>query len=76
MEDVSKEALKVLSSASGSVEVPAGLYYRLTPSTTLPVSGTPVTGLSDGTGVAVEKPTGNTGFIKVEIGTKPYTDSL
>ena len=76
VEDVSKEALKVLSSASGSVEVPAGLYYRLTPSTTLPVSGTPVTGLSDGTGVAVEKPTGNTGFIKVEIGTKPYTDSL
>ena len=72
VEDVSKEALKVLSGASDSVEVPAGLYYRFTPSTTLPVSGTPVTGLSDGTRVGVTKPEGNLGFIKVEIGTKPY----
>ena len=67
-------ALKVLSGASDSVAVPAGLYYRFTPSSTLPVSGAPVTGLSDGTGIKVAKPNGNSGFIKVEIGTKPYTE--
>lgn len=74
--DVSEDAVDVLTSASGTgnVEVPAGLYYRITRYTAIgtPVSEKPATGQSDGTGVEVTKPGVTQGFIQVELGTAPF----
>ena len=58
-----------------SVDVPAGLYYKITTYNTL--GGTAVdfeTGLSNGTGTTpVDKPASTTqGFIKVELSTVPF----
>ena len=74
--DVGKDAVEILTGASstGKVDVPAGLYYRITRYTAIgtPVSETPATGQSDGTGVEVIKPGVTQGFIKVELGTAPF----
>ena len=68
----SAEELVSGSDATGTITIPAGLYYKVTPSAGLPISGTPVKGLSDGTTTTITKPTGTQGFIKVEIGTAEY----
>ena len=72
--DVSADAVAALTSGSGTgtVDVPAGLYYRITRYTAIgtPVSEKPATGQSDGTGVEVTKPGVTQGFIQVEMGTK------
>jgi len=76
--DVSADAVGVLNSDSGTgdVDVPAGLYYRITRYTALgtPASETPATGRSDGEGVPVVKPGETQGFIKVEMSTTPFGD--
>ena len=74
-EDVSEDAVDVLTSdtGTGTVDVPAGLYYRVTRYTAIgtAVDELPVTGQSDGKGVSVSKPGTTQGFIKVEMATKP-----
>jgi len=74
--DVSEDAVAVLTSASGTgtVEVPAGLYYRITRYTAIgtAVVEPPAQGLSDGTAVNVDKPGTDQGFIKVEMATVPF----
>ena len=54
-----------------TIAVPAGLYYSITPSTGLPISGTAVKGLSTGGTVAVEKPGTTAGFYEVKISATP-----
>ena len=69
---VDTSAVALLTSGSGTVAVPAGLYYKITPSTALPISGTAVTGLSTGAGVEVSKPGTTQGFFKVELSATPF----
>ena len=68
--DVSEEAVAVFS-GDNAVAVPAGLYYRITPGTALPVSGEVQTGLSTGS-VTVSKPGSTQGFLKVELSSAPF----
>ena len=74
-EAVSEDAVDVLTgeTGTGTVDVPAGLYYRVTTYTAIgtAVEEVPATGQSDGTGVSVDKPGTTQGFIKVELATKP-----
>ena len=81
-EDVNDDALTALVTAAAdteattvSVDVPAGLYYKVTTFDTLDGAARATqSGISDGTGTTpVLKPTSATqGFIKVEIGTKAF----
>lgn len=50
-----------------AIEVPAGLYYKITPSTGLPIDGEPQSGLSTGGSVTIGKPGTGTGFYKIEL---------
>ena len=81
VENTDDDALDALQAAVAdskvtefTVEVPAGLYYKIETFDTL--GSTPVdfaTGLSNGTTEAVDKPTGTTqGFIKVQLSTKEF----
>ena len=69
---VEESAMDVLDGKLGAkVQVPAGLYYKVTTFTEL--GGTAVdtqSNLSDGTGVSVTKPGETQGFIKIEMATK------
>ena len=67
---VNADAIGVFSGDT-SVLIPAGLYYRVTPSTALPISGTPATGLSTGS-ITVTKPGETQGFIKVELSSASF----
>ena len=49
------------------IEVPAGLYYSITPSTALPISGEAVKGLSTGGTVSVGKPGTAAGFYEIKL---------
>lgn len=69
---VDTSAVALLTSGSGTVAVPAGLYYKITPSTALPISGTAVQGLSTGS-VEVTKPGTTQGFLKVELSVVPFS---
>lgn len=53
-----------------AIDIPAGLYYRITPSDDLPISGTPTKGLSTGS-VIIDKPGTDKGFYKVELNSTP-----
>ncbi|MBR3086983.1 MAG: hypothetical protein IKH04_11335 [Kiritimatiellae bacterium] len=69
---VSESAVERLTDDEATaITVPAGLYYKITPSTALPISGTPVSGLSEGS-VEVEKPGTSSGFYKVELSATPF----
>ena len=50
-----------------TITVPAGLYYSITPSTALPISGEAVKGLSTGGTVSVDKPGTTAGFYEIKI---------
>ena len=54
-----------------TIAVPAGLYYSITPSTGLPISGTAVKGLSTGGTVPVAKPGTTAGFYEVKVSATP-----
>jgi len=73
-ETVEESAMDVLDEKLGAkVQVPAGLYYKITTYTEL--GGTAVQTLSDqsdGTGVEVSKPGTTQGFIQVEMATVPF----
>lgn len=72
---VSTDAVKLLDgTGDGKVAVPAGLYYKVTPSTALPISGDAQTGVSDGTGVEVTKPGTTQGFIEVKLSPTPFAN--
>ncbi len=72
---VSTDAVKLLDgTGDGKVAVPAGLYYKVTPSTALPISGNAQTGVSDGTGVEVTKPGTTQGFIEVKLSPTPFAN--
>ena len=70
--DTSAVTLLTGSASEGTITVPAGLYYRITPSTALPISGTPVSGLSTGASETVTKPGTTQGFYKVELSATPF----
>ena len=62
---------RLTDSTATDIDIPAGLYFRITPSTDLPISGTPTNGLSTGS-VTIGKPSGtNQGFYKVELNSTP-----
>ena len=73
--DASESAIEaLLDSTKDKIEIPAGLYYKITPSADLTTWGTADTGLSTGT---VDAPaTGGTGkgFYKVELSATPFND--
>ena len=61
----------LLDSEDSTVAVPAGLFYKITPSAALPISGTPQKGVSTGS-VTVTKPSGTTqGFFEVKLSPTP-----
>ena len=72
---VAASAVKRLTdSEATAIAVPAGLYYRITPSAALPINGTPETGLSTTGSVNVTPVTsedGSKGFFKVELSPTP-----
>jgi len=80
--EVNEDAVESLVAAAAqseattvSVDVPAGLYYKVTTYNTLGDTAVDSeTGLSDGSGTtAVDKPASTTqGFIKVELSTVPF----
>ena len=74
VEAVNADAVNVFS-ASGdtpvSVRVPAGLFYRITPSTSLPISAQGVATQSAGS-VSVQKPGTTQGFLQVELSATPF----
>ena len=70
--DTSAVTLLKSSASTGTITVPAGLYYRITPSTALPISGTPVSGLSTGASETVTKPGTTKGFYKIELSAVPF----
>ena len=71
VEDAAEAALDVINDDSGTITIPAGLYYRITTETELG-TGTPGESTqSDGTAVEVTKPGTTQGFIKVELSPSP-----
>ena len=70
-EDVEESAMDVLDEKPGAkVQVPAGLYYKITTYTELGGTAVETVGgseISDGTGVSVSKPGTTQGFIKIEM---------
>ena len=71
-EAVSKDAVDVLTSDEATVDVPAGLCYKVTTYTALGGAAVETkSGTSDGTAIPVAKPGTTQGFIKVELATKP-----
>ena len=73
--DTSAVSLLTGSDSTGTITVPAGLYYKITPSTSLPISGTPVSGLSTGASETLTKPGTTQGFFKVELSATPFSDA-
>lgn len=73
--DVAASAVVRLTDGEATaITVPAGLYYKITPSADLPISGTPATGLSTGT-VTIGKPAGtDKGFYKIELNATPISE--
>ena len=72
--EVSADAVAAFfDSTDSTVAVPAGLYYKITPSNGLPISGAAVQGLSTGSAdVTGKKPSSsNQGFFKVELSATP-----
>lgn len=68
---VAESAVQRLTDGEATdIEIPAGLYFRITPSTVLPISGTPTNGLSTGS-VIIDKPGTDKGFYKVELNATP-----
>lgn len=61
---------RLTDSTATDIDIPAGLYFRITPSTDLPISGTPTNGLSTGS-VPISKPGTDKGFYKVELNATP-----
>lgn len=69
---VAESAVQRLTDSEATyIEIPDGLYYRITPSTDLPISGTSQTGLSTGS-VTIGKPGTDKGFYKVELNATPF----
>ena len=71
VEGVNADVVNVFSGDT-SVTVPAGLYYRITTGTSLPISGSGAATLSDGTAETVTKPGTTQGFIKVELDAQSF----
>ncbi len=71
VEAVNADAVNVFSGDDTSVSVPAGLFYRITPSTSLPISAQGVATQSTGT-VPVQKPGTTQGFLQVELSATPF----
>ena len=70
--DVLEAAVERLTDDEATtIAVPAGLYYSITPSTALPISGTAVKGLSTGGTVPVAKPGTTAGFYEVKVSATP-----
>ena len=70
--DVLESAVERLTDDEATtIEVPAGLYYSITPSTGLPISGEAVKGLSTGGTVTVAKPGTTAGFYEVKVSATP-----
>lgn len=66
--DVLESAVERLTDDKATtIAVPAGLYYSITPSTALPISGEAVKGLSTGGAVSVDKPGTTAGFYEIKI---------
>ena len=70
---VSANAVELLTgtAASGTVTIPAGLYYKIVPSTALPISGEAVKGLSTGATKTVTKPGTTQGFYEIKLSATP-----
>ena len=64
---------RLTDSEATAITIPPGLYYRITPSTVLPISGTPQTGLSSGS-VTIGKPGTDKGFYKIELNATSLAD--
>jgi len=71
-ENVVEAALDVLNEEAETVTVPAGLYYRITPATSLPIPSPSTAGaLSTGSAINLSKPGSDKGFYKVELSAMP-----
>lgn len=70
---VDTSAVSLLTSGEGTIAVPAGLYYKITTSTDLPISGEATSALSTGS-VSIEKPGTTKGFFKIELGATPFAN--
>ena len=72
---VEESAIAALTTGATTVTVPAGLYYRITPSADLSTWGEVATDLSKGTAITVTKPSSTgKGFFKVELSAAPFTE--
>ena len=73
-EAVAQSAVDVLNGVqSATVEVPQGLFYKVTTMTSLDGTGADETkGISNGAGISITKPGDKSGFIKIQIGTQAY----
>jgi len=71
VEAVNADAVNVFSGDT-SVSVPAGLYYRISSSTALPVLADGAATMSDGSATTVTKPGEMQGFLKVELSAAPF----
>ena len=73
--NVETSAVTALTTDVDTVTVPKGLYYKISSSGSLPiVDANPLTELSDGNPIDVseKKPSGTSGFFKIELGAKSF----